>query len=61
MITIRGTTEETDYIIEQLACGACEGCPGRGECKKQRDTGEPDDGESCGEVIHRHINIENEV
>lgn len=34
MITIIGTTEETDYIIEQLACGACEGCPGRAECRK---------------------------
>ena len=61
MITIRGTTEETDYIVEQLACGACEGCPGRVECRKQRNTEEPDDGESCGEVIRRNINIENEV
>lgn len=59
MITIIGTPEETDYIIEQLACGACEGCPGRAECRTIR-VNEPDDGQSCGEVIRRHIKIVNE-
>lgn len=59
MITIIGTTEETDYIIEQLACGACEGCPGRAECRESREKDEPDDGQSCGEVIRRHIEIIN--
>lgn len=59
MITITGTPEETDYIIEQLACGACEGCPGRAECQGNGKKREPDEGQSCGEVIRRHIEIIN--
>lgn len=60
MITITGTAAETDYIIEQLACGACEGCPAQTECKGAGKRDKTDDGLSCGELIRRHIKIINE-
>lgn len=58
MITIIGTEKETDCIIEQLACGACEYCIVRADCPGIR-VKEPDDGKSCGEKIRRHIKIIN--
>lgn len=36
MITIQGTEEEIDYIIDCMI-GNCEGCQGREECKKERN------------------------
>lgn len=60
MITITGTAAETDYIIEQLACGSCEGCPAQKECKGAGKREGTDDELSCGERIRRHIKIINE-
>ena len=60
MITITGTVAETDYIIEQLACGSCEGCPAQAECKEVEKRDKTDDELSCGELIRRHIKIINE-
>lgn len=56
MITITGTVAEIDYIIEQLACGVCEGCPAAVGCRKS-ERWKPEDGQSCGEKIRRHIKI----
>lgn len=56
MITVIGAQQEIDYVVEQLACGSCEECPGRVECDTRRKSArEPGEGESCGEVIRRHI------
>lgn len=67
MITIQGTEEEIDYIIDCMI-GNCEGCQGREECKKEREQCDNcqggktcdeciEEGKSCGEVIREHINI----
>lgn len=60
MIKITGTERETDYIIEQLACGTCERCPGRKECQKNKAEKGKGEKESCGETIRRHIEIIND-
>lgn len=60
MIRITGTEKETDYIIEQLACGTCEGCPGREICKENKTEKGKGEKESCGETIRKCIEIIND-
>lgn len=60
MIKIVGTEKETDYIIEQLACGTCESCPGHKECRGNKEEKGKGEMESCGETIRRHIEIIND-
>ena len=60
MIRITGTEKETDYIIAQLACGTCEGCPGRKACKGNKTEKGKEEKESCGETIRKCIEIIND-
>lgn len=58
-MTIIGTEKETDYVIEQMAYGSCDGCPAYKTCKgeKRKKEYDKDNGESCGEAIRKHIKI----
>ena len=60
MITIKGTEEEIDFLIDCMV-GRCDGCEAREACNKDEDQFEINEytGErkSCGEVIREAINI----
>jgi hypothetical protein len=63
MITITGTQEETDNVVEMMAlAGACDICPGAAECRQHRNDPEDDANQweqlSCGEVIRHNVKIE---
>ena len=62
MLTIMGTVEETDNIVEMMAVArACDICPGAHECEQHKDDPENNGSEweklSCGEVIRKNVNI----
>lgn len=62
VLTIMGTVEETDNIVEMMAlAGACDICPGAHECKQHKEepenTGSAWEKLSCGEVIRKNVNI----
>lgn len=66
MITIKGTEEETDYIIDCMIDN-CDGCPARKACREESKACKNcidkscdvciEEGKRCGEMIREAINI----